>query len=550
MGCIAKSMKIGSLGLVLVLAATMIAAQPRAGQSGQSAGQSSQSGMTQGSQDQGRSTGLQQSQPSDQSQQSQMSSQFQPQLQRVDQLMGTDVTNDQGQKLGKVEDIVLDSRDRTINYVVVSYDGSLGMGNKLFAVPWSAIKMDAQKKHFVVNVSTDRIKSAPSFDKSHWPNMSDPGWKQQETSFFQSAGQSSGASSSQSSAMPSTSSRPSASATGQSGTSDQSAAGSRQRPSATTPGQAASGQPLTIKYRKVSDLIGMPAKTAQNEDVGDLDDMVIDTNQGRVAFGVFTVKSGFLGMGKEMALIPWTSIQVQPSSNDLRVNADKQTIDAAAFAANRFPDLQNKQYTQDLYKRFEATPYWEALGYTPGTEQPSATSMTAATQGRDPSAWKPDSDYNKKFDASKITTVSGTIQSAGTFSPAANAIPGVRLQIKSDDGKTHTVQLGPRPYVDQQGIDMRNGDQATVTGAQADFNGRSVIIASKIESGGKTIELRDAQGKPKWNADELTSMMQQEQSSSQPGSQQPSSTTPGTPQQPSTTPGQSTRPGPSQNPNY
>lgn len=303
-------------------------------------------------------------------------------------------------------------------------------------------------------------------------------------------------------------------------------------------GQAASGQPLGIKYRKVSDLIGMPAKTAQNEDVGDLDDMVIDTNQGRVAFGVFTVKSGFLGMGKEMALIPWTSIQVQPSSNDLRVNADKQTIDASAFAADRFPDLQNRQYTQDLYRRFEATPYWEALGYTPGTEQPSASSMTEANQGRDPSAWKPDSDYNKKFDASKITTVSGTIQSAGTFSPAANAIPGVRLQIKSDDGKTHTIQLGPRPYVDQQGIDMRNGDQATVTGSQVDFNGRNVIIASKIQSGGKSIDLRDDQGKPKWNADQLTSMMQQE-SSSQPGGQQPS-----------TTPGQSTRPGQSQTPNY
>jgi sporulation protein YlmC with PRC-barrel domain len=544
MYCTGKSMRIGSLGLGLglVLLAASIACAQQTGQAGQSSqtGQSGQSGMTQGSQDQGRSTAQQQSQQMDQSQQSQASSQFQPQLERTNRLIGSDVVNKQGDKIAKVEDIVLDSHDRTINYVVLSYGGVLGMGNKLFAVPWSDIQMDSQKKSFIVDASTDQLKSAPGFDKNNWPNMADPAWKQRNDTYYKQnrQGGMSETSTGQSSGM---------SATDQPATGSQSTRSTRRdRQSGTMQGMSASTSPLTIKYRRISDLIGMSAKNYQGEDLGDLDDVVIDTSQGRVAYGVLTVKSGFLGMGKELALVPWTSIQVQPSSNNLRVNADKQTLDAVAFDAGHFPDLQNKQYTQDIYKRFEATPYWEALGYTPGTEMPSAAE---GAQGRDASAWKPDSDYNKKFDAGKVTTVSGTIDSIGTFRPANNAIDGIRLQIKGDDGKIQTVQLGPRPYMDRQDIDFHYGDKVTVTGSTGDINGRSVIIASKIQNGDKTVELRDAQGKPKWNADELTSQMGQQPSSSTPGSQPPSSTQPGT-RPPSSTPGQPARPGQSQTPAY
>ena len=437
--------------------------------------------------------------------------------------------------------------------MVLSYGGVLGMGNKLFAVPWSDIQMDPQKKNFVIDATTDQLKTAPGFDKNNWPNMADPAWKQRNDQFYRQnrQGGAPGTSTSPSSGMSSMNNRTGPSATDQSATggrtgtsaSDQPAAGGqsaqsrRDRQSQSATGMpSASSASLTIKYRRISELIGMSAKNFQGEDLGDLDDAVIDTSQGRVAFGVLTVKEGFLGMGKEFALVPWTSFQIQPSTNSLRVNADKQTLDAVAFDAGHFPDLQSKQYTQDIYKRFEATPYWEALGYTPGTEQPGTGAES--TPARDASAWKPDSDYNKKFDAGKVTTVSGTIESIGTFRPANNAIEGVRLQVKGDDGKTQTVQLGPRPYMDRQDIMFHYGDKVTVTGSQADIEGRNVIIASKIQSGDKTIELRDAQGKPKWNADELQQQMQP--STSMPGREQPSSTQPGG-RQPSTSPGQ-TRP--------
>ena len=95
MYCIAKSMRIGSLGLALVLLAASIAGAQQPGQPGPAG----QSGMTQRPQDQGRSTGMQRSQQMDPTQ---ASSQFQPQLERINRLIGSDVLNKQGEKIGKV----------------------------------------------------------------------------------------------------------------------------------------------------------------------------------------------------------------------------------------------------------------------------------------------------------------------------------------------------------------------------------------------------------------------------------------------------------------
>jgi hypothetical protein len=65
-----------------------------------------------------------------------------------------------------------------VSYAVLSFGGFLGMGEKLFAVPWSALTLDTQHKRFTLDVSKDRLESAPGFDSDHWPNMSDLTWAQ------------------------------------------------------------------------------------------------------------------------------------------------------------------------------------------------------------------------------------------------------------------------------------------------------------------------------------------------------------------------------------
>jgi hypothetical protein len=63
-------------------------------------------------------------------------------------------------------------------YVVVSYGGLLGMGDKLFAIPWSAVRWSADKDYFMLNMDKEALKNAPGFDEDHWP-ASGAQWQQQ-----------------------------------------------------------------------------------------------------------------------------------------------------------------------------------------------------------------------------------------------------------------------------------------------------------------------------------------------------------------------------------
>ena len=56
---------------------------------------------------------------------------------------------------------------------VLSYGGTLTLDDKLFAVRWSALKLDAMNKRFALNVPRDSLTDAPGFDKDHWPSMAD-----------------------------------------------------------------------------------------------------------------------------------------------------------------------------------------------------------------------------------------------------------------------------------------------------------------------------------------------------------------------------------------
>ena len=63
-----------------------------------------------------------------------------------------------------------------IAYAVLSFGGFLGLGDKLFAIPWSALELDTEDKCFILDTDVERLKEAPGFDKDHWPSMADERW--------------------------------------------------------------------------------------------------------------------------------------------------------------------------------------------------------------------------------------------------------------------------------------------------------------------------------------------------------------------------------------
>jgi len=100
-----------------------------------------------------------------------------PALMGSDTLMGNDVFNKDNEDLGDIKEFMLDMATGSVKYAVLSFGGFLGMGEKLFAVPWDALKLDTENKRFTLDVNRDRLESAPGFDKNVWPDMADPAWE-------------------------------------------------------------------------------------------------------------------------------------------------------------------------------------------------------------------------------------------------------------------------------------------------------------------------------------------------------------------------------------
>ena len=81
------------------------------------------------------------------------------------------VMNNQDQDLGKIEAIMLHKADGKVAYVVLTYGGFLGMGNKLFAIPWNVFSYDASRDCLRLSLSEEKLKNSPGFDKDNWPNF-------------------------------------------------------------------------------------------------------------------------------------------------------------------------------------------------------------------------------------------------------------------------------------------------------------------------------------------------------------------------------------------
>jgi sporulation protein YlmC with PRC-barrel domain len=89
-------------------------------------------------------------------------------------LSGEDVKNVQGENLGHVKDVMLDTENNSVAYYVLSFGGLFGIGDTLFAIPPEAMELNTSDKSFILNIDKDRLKEEQGFDKSQWPDMADP----------------------------------------------------------------------------------------------------------------------------------------------------------------------------------------------------------------------------------------------------------------------------------------------------------------------------------------------------------------------------------------
>lgn len=97
---------------------------------------------------------------------------------RVSTINGMKVRNDAGKDIGHVDELVLDIKAGKVKYAALSFGGFVGFGDKLFAIPMTAfsLKHGADETFFVLDISAEKLKTAPGFDKNNWPDTADPQW--------------------------------------------------------------------------------------------------------------------------------------------------------------------------------------------------------------------------------------------------------------------------------------------------------------------------------------------------------------------------------------
>ena len=99
-------------------------------------------------------------------------------------LNGTNVVNFQGKDIGHIEDMMIDLNTGRILYAVLSFGGILGIGNKLFAVPFESFSIDQKDEKFILDIDKDRLEDAPGFNKDNWPIHSDTTFQTEVYSYY------------------------------------------------------------------------------------------------------------------------------------------------------------------------------------------------------------------------------------------------------------------------------------------------------------------------------------------------------------------------------
>jgi len=253
------------------------------------------------------------------------------------------VRNDAGKELGSVKDIVIDTRTGDIRYAAVSYGGFLGLGDKLFAIPWYAFQrrhdVSSGKDSLVLNIDEQTLKNAPGFDKSQWPNFGDTKFTEETEKHY--GKYRNGTDNNQN-------------RTGvdvKAGSVSVNVDANKNQNQNQNNNQASRDQSKDLVLR-ASEIIGMTVRNQSNKDLGSVNDLMVDMGAGKVRYAALSY-GGFLGVGNKLFAVPWNAFHCDryPNSNKhyLELSINEDTLkNAPGFDKDKWPNFADSQFGQGI----------------------------------------------------------------------------------------------------------------------------------------------------------------------------------------------------------
>jgi sporulation protein YlmC with PRC-barrel domain len=103
---------------------------------------------------------------------------------RASKVDGTSVYNRAGEKLGHVDDIVLNKRDGRATVAIMSFGGFLGIGEQYHPLPWSSLNYDPGRGGYVVDVTREQLEGGPSYRRDEEPDWNDRAYGERMPSYY------------------------------------------------------------------------------------------------------------------------------------------------------------------------------------------------------------------------------------------------------------------------------------------------------------------------------------------------------------------------------
>jgi sporulation protein YlmC with PRC-barrel domain len=224
---------------------------------------------------------------------------------------GLHVFNREGQKIGEIQDMVVDLRSGKVAYAALDH------GHKLIAVPWHSLVFhfgkpnDADARFFTLNATKEQLDSAQGFDKDHWPNLN----AQWATSVNRHFGV---------------------------------------QEETPTSGQNQPAVAYETMFR-VHQLDGMDVNDPQGQKIGDVQDVAIDVNRGMVAYLALQYGHWYSG-GSKLFAIPLSAFTLAHSGNKtyltLGLNQDALK-NAPGFDKDHWPSHADQRFLTEMNSYYE-----------------------------------------------------------------------------------------------------------------------------------------------------------------------------------------------------
>jgi len=218
---------------------------------------------------------------------------------RASNVIGKNVENSQGENLGEIKDLIVDIGTQRVRYAVLASGGTLGLGDKLFAYPISAFKPQADGDKLVLNIDKDKLKDAPGFDKGKWPEWTDNRYRGQVDRYFKT--------------------------------------------------DTAKAAPRSAKMVRATELIGKSVDDRGGKDAGEIEDVVVNMNSGRVSYAVLDFDKAWSPDDK-LVPMPLTAFTFPTDKKkDLVLNVARNQINMKrGFDEGNWPDLNSAEYRRDM----------------------------------------------------------------------------------------------------------------------------------------------------------------------------------------------------------